>query len=139
LKNDIPGTSPGRFLVNPVTGTSALFENKVSSSDNTISVKFYDFVAYNNALYVLAKNVGVESSQQASEMMVLRYERPSISATNTLLNLQGGNNGALSLPSGYAPTDGFISQFKINTSGRLVAFDGACAENSQRCTFNIAP
>lgn len=139
LKNDIPNTPPGRFLVNPDTGTSAMFENKVTSSNNNISVKFYDVIAHNDAMYVLAKNVGVESAQPASEMMVLRYEGPSISATNTLLNLQGGNNGVLSLPSGYAPTDGFISQFKINTSGRLVAFDGACASTSQRCEFNIAP
>jgi len=142
LKNDIPDTPPGRFLVNPDTGTSALFENKVI---NNISVKFYDVVAHNDALYVLAKNVGVESVQlvqpiqPALEMMVLRYERPSISATDTLLNLQGGNNGVLSLPSGYAPTDGFISQFKINAAGRLVAFDGACAVGSQRCAFDIAP
>jgi predicted small lipoprotein YifL len=139
LKNDIPDTPPGRFLVNPDTGTSAMFENKVTSSNNNISVKFYDVVAYNNALYVLAKNVGVESAQTASEMMILKYESASsISSTNTLLNLQGGNNGVLPLPSGYSPTDG-ISQFKINTTGHLVAFDGACPRNSQRCEFNIAP
>lgn len=141
LKNDIPGTPPGRFLVNPDRGTSALFENKVTSSDSTISVKFYDVVAYNNALYVLAKNVGVESGQTATDLLVLKYQGPStITSGDALLNLSGSNNGVLFSTQVNSPTtDGFISQFKINTAGRLVAFDGACPSNSQRCGFNIAP
>ncbi|WP_158235934.1 FG-GAP-like repeat-containing protein [Limnohabitans sp. B9-3] len=137
LKNNNASGTQGRFFVSPSTGMSAMFEDKLI---NGVAVKFYDVVADSLSLYVLAKNVGVESAQPASEMVVLKYEGPStISSLNVLLNLQGGNNGVLPLPSGYSPTDGFISQFKINTAGRLVAFDGACPSSSQRCTFNIAP
>lgn len=137
LKNSNATGTQGHFFVNPSTGASAMFEDKLI---NGLAVKFYDVVAVSNSLYVLAKNVGVESAQTGTEMVVLKYESAStISSSNALVNLQGGNNGVLSLPSGYAPTDGFISQFKLNTAGRLVAFDGACALNSQRCAFNIAP
>jgi hypothetical protein len=138
LKNNNLSGTQGRFYVNPSTGVSAMFEDKLI---NGVAVKFYDVVAANQSLYVLAKNVGVELASAATDMVVLKYESASmISSTNTLLNLQGGNNGVLPLPSyPYAPTDGFISQFKINTSGRLVAFDGACVNNFQRCAFDIAP
>jgi hypothetical protein len=137
LKNNSGSGNEGRFFVNPSTGVSAMFEDKVI---NGVAMKFYDVLAHNNALYVLAKNVGVEMAPTATEIVVLKYENPAtISSTNALLNLQGDNNGVLPLPSAYSPNDGFISQFKINTAGRLVAFDGACASNSQRCAFNIAP
>jgi hypothetical protein len=137
LKNNNTSGTQGRFYVSPSTGMSAMFEDKVIDD---VAVKFYDVLAHNNALHVLAKNVGVEMAPTATEIVVLKYENPTmISSTNALLNLQGGNNGVLPLPSGYSPTDGFISQFKINTAGRLVAFDGACASNSQRCAFSIAP
>ena len=137
LKNNSVSGTQGHFYVSPSTGASAMFEDKLI---NSVAVKFYDVVADSQSLYVLAKNVGVESAQTATEMVVLKYESAStISSSNVLLNLQGGNNGVLSLPSGYAPTDGFVSQFKINTAGHLVAFDGACAIGSQRCAFDIAP
>ena len=115
-----------------------MFEDKLI---NGVAVKFYDVVAGNQSLYVLAKNVGVELAQTATQMVVLKYESAStISSTNALLNLQLNNNGVLPLPSNpYSPTDGFLSQFKINTAGHLVAFDGACAAGSQRCAFDIAP
>ncbi|WP_161499743.1 VCBS repeat-containing protein [Limnohabitans sp. TS-CS-82] len=137
LKNNSVSGTQGHFYVSPSTGASAMFEDKLI---NSVAVKFYDVVADSQSLYVLAKNVGVESAQTATEMVVLKYESAStISSSNVLLNLQGGNNGVLSLPSGYAPTDGFVSQFKINMAGHLVAFDGACAIGSQRCAFDIAP
>jgi len=138
LKNNNVSGTQGRFYVSPSTGVSAMFEDKLI---NGVAVKFYDVVADNQALYVLAKNVGVESALSATEMLVLKFEGANtISATNTLLNLQGGINGVLPLPSNpYAPTDGFVSQFKINTVGRLVAFDGACGIASQRCAFDMAP
>jgi hypothetical protein len=138
LKNNNAVSTKGRFFVNPGTGASAMFEDKLI---NGVAVKFYDVIADNQSLYVLAKNVGVESAATAAEMVVLKYESAStISSTNSLLNFQGGNNGVVTLPSNpYSPNDGFISQFKINTAGRLVAFDGACTSTSQRCAFNIAP
>ena len=137
LKND--SVRKGYFFVSPSTGASAMFEAKLV---NGVAVKFYDVVADSSqALYVLAKDVGVETSSSATEMMVLKYESSSaISGANSIFNLQGGYNGVLALPSNpYLPTDGFISQFKIDTKGHLVAFDGACPRNSQRCEFNIAP
>jgi hypothetical protein len=138
LKNNTVSGTQGRFYVSPSTGTSAMFEDKLI---NGVAVKFYDVVADNQSLYVLAKNAGVESALSATDMVVLKFEGAStISATNTLLNLQGGTNGVLPLPSNpYAPTDGFVSQFKINTAGRLIAFDGACGTASQRCAFDMAP
>jgi len=138
LKNNQLSGTQGRFYVSPSTGASAMFEDKLI---NGVAVKFYDVVADNQSLYVLAKNVGVESALTATDMVVLKYESAStISATNTLLNLQGGTNGVLPLPSNpYVPTDGFVSQIKMNTAGRLVAFDGACGTASQRCAFDIAP
>ncbi|CAN1559158.1 FG-GAP repeat [Burkholderiaceae bacterium] len=136
LKNNNASGTQGRFFVSPSTGMSAMFQDK---SINDVAVKFYDVLIYNQSLYVLAKNVGVELAPTATEIVVLKYEGPTtINSTNALLNFQGGNNGVLPLPSGYSPIDG-ISQFKINTAGRLVAFDGACPSNSQRCGFNIAP
>ena len=137
LKNDT--VRKGYFFVSPSTGASAMFEAKLV---NGVAVKFYDVVADSSqALYVLAKDVGVETSSSATEMIVLKYESSSaISGANSILNLQGGYNGVLALPSNpYSPTDGFLSQFKINAAGRLVAFDGACAVGSQRCAFDIAP
>nr|WP_315226243.1 VCBS repeat-containing protein [uncultured Limnohabitans sp.] len=138
LKNNSVSGTQGHFYVSPSTGASAMFEDKLI---NSVAVKFYDVVADSQFLYVLAKNVGVESAQTATEMVVLKYESAStIGASNTLLNLQLNNNGMLPLPSNpYSPTDGFVSQFKINTAGHLVAFDGACAIGSQRCAFDIAP
>lgn len=129
----------GRFLVNPLTGVSAMFENKLTSPTN--SVKFYDVVAYNDALYVLSKNVGVESGQPVTDLLILKYEAPStITSGDALLNLSTANTGVLFSAHVNSPTiDGFISQFKINTAGRLVAFDGACPSNFQRCGFDIAP
>lgn len=138
LKNNNVIVTQGHFFVSPSTGASAMFEDKLI---NGVAVKFYDVVAGNQSLYVLAKNVGVELAQTATQMVVLKYESAStISSTNALLNLQLNNNGVLPLPSNpYSPTDGFLSQFKINTAGHLVAFDGACAAGSQRCAFDIAP
>jgi hypothetical protein len=138
LKNNSVSGTQGRFFVSPSTGASAMFEDKLI---NGVAVKFYDVVAGNQSLYVLAKNVGVESAQTATDMVMLNYESAStISSTNALLNLQLNNNGMLPLPSNpYSPVDGFVSQFKINTAGHLVAFDGACAVASQRCAFDIAP
>lgn len=130
LKNNKVSGTQGRFFVSPSTGASAMFEDKLIDG---VAVNFYDVVAANQALYVLA--------QTATDMVVLKYESAStISATHNVLNLQLNNNGMVPLPSNpYAPTDGFVSQFKINTVGHLVAFDGACAVGSQRCAFDISP
>lgn len=152
LKND--ATTPGHFYVNQATGASSLFENKVLNGVTT--AKVYDVIESDSYLYALAKYEPVENASAATEVMVLRYELPKSNTTNSDLNLCANSNGtcvptsgsgnSLTLPSNpYSPTDGFVSQLKLLTSsGRFVAYDGACAlvqgdanYATSRCGFSV--
>jgi hypothetical protein len=86
-------------------------------------------------LFVLAKNTTVENGSNATSMLVLRYELPSASP-GTQLNLIS----SLALPSSpYQPNGGLVSQFKPNSSGKLVAYDADCVSTEQRCDFVVTP
>jgi len=148
LKNDTTDpTKPGYFYVNQATGASSLFESKVLNGVTT--AKVYDVIESDSYLYALAKYEPVENASAATEVMLLRYELPKNNVANSDLNLATitvGSSSSLTLPSNpYSPTDGFVSQLKLlNTSGRFVAYDGACTllqgdtnYATSRCGFSV--
>lgn len=153
IRNDT--AQPGNFFVSQSTGASNLLEGKVISGGTT-SANVYDVIQTDSYLYALAKYKPVENAFTATEVMLLRYELPKNNVANSDLNLCANSNNtcvpttgsgnALTLPSNpYSPTDGFVSQLKLlNSTGRFVAYDGACAlvqgdtnYATSRCGFSV--
>jgi len=146
IKNDT--AQPGNFFVSQSTGASNLFEGNVISGGTT-SANVYDVIQSDSYLYALAKYKPVENASAATEVLLLRYELPKNNVANSDLNLvtiTAGGSSSLTLPSNpYSPTDGFVSQLKLLTSsGRFVAYDGACTlvqgdanYASSRCGFSV--
>ena len=138
LKNQFASGQPGYFYANSdVTSTFNSFEEFPL---NNISFKPFDVVETTRFLYVLAKNADVSAAANATSLVVLRYELPTNNSPATsIINLTGadGTNGAD--PVVYSqtsmPGDGFVSQIKP-ASGKLVAYDAACASLADRCGFN---
>jgi len=129
------------FNGNTLGGDSSVAQRyPVTATDGVTSVSatIYDVVLSATNLLVLAKNVDVESESTASKMYVLRYELPT---AGTSLDLILGHEliALPGSPSEYNPTGGFVSQFKLNSNGQLVAYDGACVSGQQRCSFAVSP
>ncbi len=106
-----------------------------------VALKPFDVVETTSFLYVLAKNADVSTASNATTLVVLRYELPANNNPATsLINLTGadGTNGAdpVVFTQTSAPSDGFVAQMKP-ASGKLVAYDGACATLVGRCAFNV--
>ena len=101
---------------------------------NTHSASIYDVVKKGANLLVLAKDQNVASELSSGEMKILSYAMPSV---------LGGAYSVLSPPTliNYSgnTSPNFIFQFKLDSTGRLVAYDGACESSSTRCSFVATP
>jgi hypothetical protein len=93
------------------------------------SATIYDVVKTLSNLIVLAKNVNLANESSASSMVLLRYDLPVASQA---LSLTSGQNTV-------SYTGGLISQFKLTSTGSLVAYDGSCAAGQAKCAFVATP
>jgi len=133
LKNN----GSGFYFLNHSTGVSNVFESRLS---NGISAQLYDVIETETYLYVLTKNVPLESAASATSMSVLRYELPARNQPASQLNLINMNGTELALPANpYSPLGGYVSQMKPNRQGAFVAFDAACISSETRCAFSVTP
>ena len=133
LKND-----SGYFYANAASPST--FNSFEGYTLNNVLLKPFDLVETSNFLYVMAKNTDVSTASSATSLVVLRYELPANNNPATsIINLTGpdGTNGAnfVVLTQTSAPSDGFVAQFKP-ANGKLVAYDGACADLANRCAFS---
>jgi hypothetical protein len=134
LKND-----SGSFYAN--VASPATYNSFAGHTINNVVLKPFDLVETSKFLYVLAKNTDVSTASSATTLVVLRYELPANNNPATsIINLTGpdGTNDAnfVVVTQATAPSDGFVAQFKP-VSGKLVAYDGACADLLNRCAFNV--
>jgi hypothetical protein len=133
LKNN----GSGFYFLNHSTGVSNVFESRLS---NGVSAQLYDVIETETYLYVLTKNVPLESAASATSMSVLRYELPARNQPASQLNLINMNGTELALPANpYSPLGGYVSQMKPNRQGAFVAFDAACISSETRCAFSVTP
>jgi hypothetical protein len=95
---------------------------------NLTSASIYDVVKVNTNLVVLAKDQNISNESSANQMVVLRYALP----------LQANATPGLITYSGNAVPN-LISQFKLISTGQLVAYDGACVAGQTRCSFTATP
>ena len=93
------------------------------------SATIYDVVQTSTSMIVLAKNTNLVNESAASSMVLLRYNLPVGSQP---LSLTFGQNTV-------SYTGGFISQFKLISTGNLVAYDGACVAGQTKCAFVATP
>ncbi len=100
---------------------------------NLTSASIYDVVKIGANLLVMGKDQNLIHESIASQMVLLRYGPPS---TTSGLNLVSGG-GTVNYSGNTAPN--FISQFKLISTGQLVAYDGACVPGQTRCTFTASP
>lgn len=97
---------------------------------NNNSASIYDVAKRGSDLIVLAKDQSLTNESSANQMLLLRYALPasgSVFSLPTPINYTGNT----------APN--FIFQFKLDSAGRLIAYDGACASTSTRCSFSATP
>jgi hypothetical protein len=93
---------------------------------NLSSASIYDVVKKSTKFIVLGKDQNISRESTASQMVVLTYNTSNL--TTGVPTTYSGNT---------APN--FISQFKLNSAGQLVAYDGACAGGETRCSFVASP
>ena len=93
------------------------------------SATIYDVVQTSTSMIVLAKNANLVNESAASSMVLLRYDLPVSSQS---LSLTSGRNTV-------SYTGGFISQFKLISTGNLVAYDGSCVAGQIKCAFVATP
>ncbi len=93
------------------------------------SATIYDVVKTLSNFIVLAKNVNLANESSASSMVLLRYDLP---VTSQALSLTSGQNTV-------SYTGGLISQFKLTSTGHLVAYDGSCLAGQTKCAFIATP
>jgi hypothetical protein len=96
------------------------------------SATIYDVVKTSSNLIVLAKNVNLANESLASSMVLLRYDLPVASQALGFPN-PGPNPNLVSY------TGGLISQFKLTSTGHLVAYDGSCLAGQTKCAFIATP
>jgi hypothetical protein len=133
LKND----GSGHYYLNHATGVSNVFEPTLLSG---VTAQLYDVIETDTYLYVLAKNVPLESAASANIVSVIRYELPARNQSGSQLNLINLNGTELALPANpYSPIGGYVSQIKPNRQGGFVAFDAACVSGETRCAFSVTP
>ena len=119
--------SPPYYSFNDNSSVSA-YAPAYSMGVNT-SATIYDLVKTSTNLIVLAKNVNLANESSASSMVLLRYDLPVASQA---LSLTSGQNTV-------SYTGGFISQFKLTSTGSLVAYDGSCVAGQTKCSFVATP
>lgn len=93
---------------------------------NLSSASIYDVVKKGTKFIALGKDKNIVSESTSGEMVVLAFSMSNISL-GTLTAFSGNT----------APN--FISQFKLNSAGQLVAYDGACVAGETRCSFIASP
>lgn len=96
-----------------------------------VSATIYDVVKTSTNIIVLAKNKNLQDESSASDMVLLRYDLP---VPNQLLSLTAGLGRDT-----ITYTGGYISQFKLISTGQLVAYDGACVAGQAKCAFLATP
>lgn len=102
---------------------------------NNYSASIYDVAKKGANLLVLAKDKNAANESTAGVMKILKYAMPSLS---------GGVYSVFPIPTevnynGTNTAPDFIFQFKLDSSGRLVAYDGACVSTQTRCSFIATP
>lgn len=117
------------YRFNQNTVASAYANAYLMANNNSGSI--YDVVKKGTDLIVLAKDQNLTNEANANQMVLLRYALPNL----------GGALVADPSPITYAgnTAPNFISQFKLISTGRLVAYDGACAAGGTRCSFTASP
>ena len=138
LKND-----SGFFYAN--ANSPATFNSFEGHHIANVALKPLDLVETSRFLYVLARDTDISAAVTAqTNLLVLRYELPANNnPAISLLNLTAADGTNTTTEASFAvfkqvtvPSDGFVSQFKP-VSGKLVAYDGACADLANRCAFNV--
>jgi len=138
LKND-----SGFFYAN--ANSPSTFNSFEGHPIANVALKPLDLVETSRFLYVLARDTDISAAVTAqTNLVVLRYElpannNPAISILN--FNAADGTNTTneasfMVYKQATVPSDGFVSQFKP-VSGKLVAYDGACADLANRCAFSV--
>lgn len=97
---------------------------------NNNSASIYDVAKKGSNLILLAKDQSLTNESNANQMLLLSYALPS---SGTVFQLPT----SISYTGNTAPN--FVSQFKLDSGGRLVAYDGACGATSTRCSFIATP
>jgi hypothetical protein len=135
LKNQFETSGQAGYFL--ASSTASKFFDSYFASNNT-TVKPFDIVATPRFLYVLAKNAEVKYASNATEMVILRYELPTLNGAIINLTSPNGSNGAdyIAYSLSSKPGDGFLSQMKL-ANGRLVAYDAACVTLGERCSLNV--
>lgn len=98
---------------------------------NNNSASIYDVAKKGSNLILLAKDQSLTNESNANQMLLLSYTLPSSGSVFQLSTSPIGYTG------NTAPN--FIFQFKLDSTGRLVAYDGACDATSTRCSFVATP
>lgn len=98
---------------------------------NNNSASIYDVVKKGPDLIVMAKDQNLTNELSANQMVLLRYPLPSLNGALV------ADTSLITYTDNSAPN--FISQFKLNSAGRLVAYDGACVAGQTRCSFTASP
>lgn len=138
LKND-----SGSFYAN--ASSPSTFNSFEGHPIANVALKPLDLVETSRFLYVLARDTDISAAVTAqTNLVVLRYElpannNPAISILNfTAADGTNTTNEAsfMVFKQATVPSDGFVSQFKP-VNGKLVAYDGACADLTNRCAFNV--
>ena len=123
-------TSTAPFYRFNQNSTESAYANAYVMLNNN-SASIYDVVKKGTDLIVLAKDQSLTNEASASQMLLLPYALPNPGSglvVGTSLVTYTGNS---------APN--FIYQFKLNSAGRLVAYDGACVAGQTRCSFVTSP
>lgn len=138
LKND-----NGSFFANP--NSSSTFNTFEGHTINNVALKPLDLVETSRFLYVLSRDADISSAVTAqTNLLVLRYELPANNnPAVSVINFVGADGLNTTNEASFAvfkqtaaPSDGYVAQFKP-VNGKLVAYDGACADLLNRCAFNV--
>lgn len=122
-------TSTAPFYRFNSNSADSSYANAYAMANNN-SASIYDVAKKGSDLIILAKDQSLMNESNANQMLLLRYALPSsgsVFSLPTLINYTGNT----------APN--FIFQFKLDSTGHLVAYDGACASTSTRCSFLATP
>lgn len=117
------------YRFNQNSPDSAFANAYLMSNNNSGSI--YDVVKKGTDLLVMAKDQNLSNEANANQMVLLRYGLPN--AGGALV----ANASLITYTGNSAPN--FISQFKLTSTGRLVAYDGACVAGQTRCSFSASP
>lgn len=129
LMRGLTATSAPFYRFNQNSSDSAYADAYVMLNNNSASI--FDVVKKGTDLIVLAKDESLANEANATQMVLLPYALPSPGGGLVI------GTSLVSYTGNTAPN--FISQFKLNSAGRLVAYDGACVTGQTRCSFSASP